>query len=240
MVSLASLNSPILKPDSLTQVSEPDPKTLTTSVLSNAAPIAVSSVNPQRTKRRRSGTVIHVRQVDEDDGKAHPNNDTYRADTIDHEDAESEDLLPPAVEAPSQMDDADEQVAGAVSARKRRSKIGEARHDIQKRLQWYYDQKQSKYKHIVRAGRVGFVPLIAASNGAIHKETKFILSMAARRIAERSGTSASGVMGWLRARVSVAILRASSMQLRCERGANRRRNLGIFNVENVGVEVFRT
>ena len=137
MVSLASLNSPILKPDSLTRVSEPDPKTLTASVLSNAAPIAVSSINPQKAKRRRSGTVIHVRQADEDDGKAHPNNDTYRADTIDHEDAESEDLLPPAVEAPSQMDDADEQVAGAVSARKRRSKIGEARHDIQKRLQWY-------------------------------------------------------------------------------------------------------
>jgi hypothetical protein len=127
----------------------------------------------------------------------------------------------------------------AVNAQKRRSKIGEARHDIQKRLQWYYDQKQSKYKHIVRAGRVGFVPLIAASNGAIHKETKFILSMAARRIAERSGTSASGVMGWLRARVSVAILRASSMQLRCERGSNRCRNLGIFNVENVGLEVFK-
>jgi hypothetical protein len=224
------------------QISELDPNSSAACVPFNAAPIAASSLNLQRAKRRRSGTVIQVRQAAEHNGngKAHPNNDNYRANSIDNETAEGDDICPTLVEEPSQTDDEGEQRApGAFGAQKRRRKIGEARHDIQKRLQWYYDQKQSKYKHIVQAGRVGFVPLIAASNGAIHKETKVILSMAAHRIADRSGTSASGVMGWLRARVSVAILRAASMQLRYERGGNRRRNLGIYNVANVGAEVFR-
>ena len=118
-------------------------------------------------------------------------------------------------------------------------KLGEPRHDIQKRLQWQYEIKKRKYQHIIEAGRVGFVPLIAASNGAIHKETKFILSLAARRIAESSGSHTSCVMGWLRARVTVAILRAASMQLRCERGANRRKGLGVYSSTSIARDVFR-
>ena len=119
-------------------------------------------------------------------------------------------------------------------------KLGEPRHDIQKRLQWHYEQKKRKYQHIIEAGRVGFVPLIAASNGAIHKETKFILSLAARRIAESSGSSASCVMGRLRARVTVAILRAASMQLRCERGAGKRKGLGVYNSTSIVRAVFKS
>ena len=225
----------------MTHSIEPDSNPSTAPAPYNAVPIAAPSLNPQRSKRRRSGTVIQVGQVSEDNnGKAHPNNGNFRANSIDNETAGADDIHPIPAGDSSQTEDEDEQRAlGTDGVQRRRRKIGEARHDIQKRLQWYYDQKQTKYKHIVQAGRVGFVPLIAASNGAIHKETKVILSMAAHRIAERSGTPTSGVMGWLRARVSVAILRAASMQLRYERGNNRRRNLGIYNVENVGAEVFR-
>ena len=148
------------------------------------------------------------------DGGAQPNNNNIGAES-------------PKPNTASQ--DPQPQVNNETGKPERARKLGEPRHDIQKRLQWQYDQKQSKYKHITHAGRVSFVPLIAASNAAIHKETKFIISLAARRIAEKSGTASSRVMGWLRARVTVAILRAASMQLRCERGDSKQRNLGVFN-----------
>ena len=160
------------------------------------------------------------------DGGPKPNNNNIGAESPKPNTA-SQDPLP--------------QVNNETGKPERARKLGEPRHDIQKVcLQWQYDQKQSKYKHITHAGRVSFVPLIAASNGAIHKETKFILSLAARRIAEKSGTATSRVMGWLRAGVTVVILRAASMQLRCERGGSKQRNLGVFNAACVGSEVFRS
>ena len=158
------------------------------------------------------------------DGEAQPNNNSIRA--------------------PSTSFDAPQgpQVQETTLRRKSKQsqKIGEPRHDVQKRLQWHYEQKKRKYQHIVVEGRVGFIPLIAASNGSIHKETKFILSLAARRIAEGSGSPTSCVMGWLRARVTVAILRAASMQLRCERGAGKRRGLGVYNTISIARDVFKS
>ena len=120
--------------------------TSSSSDVRSIAPSAAAS--PMRRKRRRSGTMVESHVVRGNDGGAQPNNIG----------AES-----PKPNTASQ--DPQPQANNETGKPERARKLGEPRHDIQKRLQWQYDQKQSKYKHITHAGRVSFVPLIAASKG---------------------------------------------------------------------------
>ena len=83
-------------------------------------------------KRRRSGTELDLNVAPDSDGKAQPNNNSTRAPST-------------SFDAPQATQGTQVQETTLRRDSKLSRKIGEPRHDVQKRLQWHYEQKKRKY-----------------------------------------------------------------------------------------------
>jgi hypothetical protein len=79
--------------------------------------------------------------------------------------------------------------------------------------------KESKHKTACEATRRDFIPFIVSTDGCLGEAAQAFLKRLGRRLAEKWQRAYSQVMGFLNARISVAILRASSQ---CMRGPRTR------------------
>jgi hypothetical protein len=76
--------------------------------------------------------------------------------------------------------------------------------------------KKKKYVQPCLDQRHHFTPFIVSVDGLIGKEAKMVLKVLAARTVNKAGHMSSNVMGYMRARVSIAIVRAFHV---CIRGA---------------------
>ena len=74
--------------------------------------------------------------------------------------------------------------------------------------------KELKHKTACEATRRDFVPFIVSTDGCVGEQAEAFLKRLGRRLAEKWQRSYSQVMGFIRSRMAVAILRASSQCLR--------------------------
>jgi hypothetical protein len=74
--------------------------------------------------------------------------------------------------------------------------------------------KKKKYLQACLEQRRNFTPFLMSIEGLLGKEAKTFLKVLAARTATASGKSYSNVMGHLRARTSIAIVRATRVCLR--------------------------
>jgi hypothetical protein len=78
--------------------------------------------------------------------------------------------------------------------------------------------KELKHKTACEATRRDFVPFIVSTDGCLGEAAQAFLKRLGRRLAEKWQRAYSQVIGFVKARMSVAILRASSQCLRGPRG----------------------
>ena len=81
------------------------------------------------------------------------------------------------------------------------------------------NQKKSKYTTACEERRASFTPICFSVDGVFGSEAEVFLKRLGERLAAKWDRGYSQVMGWLRARMSFAILRASIL---CVRGARTR------------------
>ena len=79
--------------------------------------------------------------------------------------------------------------------------------------------KELKHKTACEATRRDFIPFIVSTDGCLGEGAKAFLKRLGRRLAEKWQRAYSQVMGFIHARISIAILRASSQ---CMRGPRTR------------------
>lgn len=89
--------------------------------------------------------------------------------------------------------------------------------DPYKVLEQHEREKKRKYLNPCIEQRRHFTPFVASTDGLIGKEGKILLKVLAARIAEKSGKPYSMVCGALKARMSVAIVRATHLCIRGSR-----------------------
>ncbi len=77
--------------------------------------------------------------------------------------------------------------------------------------------KKHKYHAAATARRAAFTPLIVTDDGAMEGETEIFMKRIGERLAAKWDKSISSVMGWIRSRLSMSILRASNVCLRGSR-----------------------
>ena len=78
--------------------------------------------------------------------------------------------------------------------------------------------KELKHKTACEATRRDFVPFIVSTDGCIGEAAQAFMRRLGRHLAEKWQRAYSQVIGYIKARMSVAILRASSQCLRGPRG----------------------
>ncbi len=78
-------------------------------------------------------------------------------------------------------------------------------------------RKKKKYLKSCTEQRRHFTPFAVSADGMLGKEAKALIRCLASRIAEKYNQTYSHVCGVLRARISIAIVRASHMCLRGSR-----------------------
>ena len=78
--------------------------------------------------------------------------------------------------------------------------------------------KELKHKTACEATRCDFVPFIVSTDGCLGEAAEAFLKRLGRRLAEKWQRAYSQVFGFIKARMSIAILRASSQCLRGPRG----------------------
>jgi hypothetical protein len=74
--------------------------------------------------------------------------------------------------------------------------------------------KKKKYLQPCLDQRHHFIPFIVSVDGLIRKEAKMVLKVLAARTSTKSGKMYSNVMGYMRARLSIAIIRATHVCIR--------------------------
>ena len=78
-------------------------------------------------------------------------------------------------------------------------------------------QKKKKYLEACLEQRRHFTPFVVSTDGMIGKEGKALLKNLASRLAEKTGKDYSEVCGYVNARMSIAIVRATHLCLRGSR-----------------------
>ena len=76
-------------------------------------------------------------------------------------------------------------------------------------------EKKKKYNEAAAARHASFSPFVVSVDGYMGKEAKTVLSRVADKLSSSWGKSYAVVMGWVQARMSFAILRATNL---CVRG----------------------
>ena len=92
-------------------------------------------------------------------------------------------------------------------------------------------EKKHKYLEACLARHAGFMPLCFSTDGMLGTEVDFFLCRMADRLSAKWKRSYGEVIGWIRSRLSFAVLRAT---LLCVRGSRSRwRSLGIVDGASV-------
>ena len=78
-------------------------------------------------------------------------------------------------------------------------------------------EKIKKHGPACEARRANFVPFVVTTDGCIGEQAKKYMQRLGRRLADKWGKTYSEVAGFLNARVSIAIVRATSMCIRAQR-----------------------
>ena len=79
------------------------------------------------------------------------------------------------------------------------------------------EAKKKKYSKAATLHRASFTPLVVSVNGVLGQEANFFIKHLAQKLAHKWEKSNSEVLGWMRARLSFAILRATNLCLRGSR-----------------------
>ena len=80
-------------------------------------------------------------------------------------------------------------------------------------------EKLDKYKAACNAAASHFVPFIVTTDGALGTEANELLNLIGSRLAKKWRKTKGVVMSWIRARLSIAIVKATSACIRCPRHA---------------------
>jgi hypothetical protein len=98
------------------------------------------------------------------------------------------------------------------------------RHTVAQILNSAQEEKKRKYLTACSARRADFTPFVVTCDGALGPEATRLVEELGSRLSNKWGRPYSVVIGWLRARITVAAIRATSL---CIRGARTRwRGLG--------------
>ena len=79
------------------------------------------------------------------------------------------------------------------------------------------EEKKRKYNDAADARCVSFTPLVVSVDGVLGREAECFIQLLADKIAQKWKTTYAEVAGWIRARLSFAILRATNVCLRGSR-----------------------
>ena len=79
------------------------------------------------------------------------------------------------------------------------------------------EEKKKKYSEAAALHRASFTPLVVSVDGVLGREANFIVKHLAEKLAHKWEKFNSEVLGWMRARLSFAILRATNLSLRGSR-----------------------
>ena len=94
---------------------------------------------------------------------------------------------------------------------------------VSKLLKTSENKKNREYKERINCVEHGdFSPLIFTTTGSMGTQALFVTKRIAQKLSDKSGHHISKVMGWLRCRISFALLRST---LTCLRGTRTRRHL---------------
>ena len=81
-------------------------------------------------------------------------------------------------------------------------------------IRTYEKAKESKHKKACETTRRDFIPFIVSIDGCLGNAAEIFLKRISRKLAEKWQRAYSQVVGFIKARISIAILRASSHCLR--------------------------
>ena len=95
-------------------------------------------------------------------------------------------------------------------------------------------EKKKKYNEAAAARHASFSPFVVSVDGYMGKEAKTVLSRVADKLASSWGKSYAVVMGWVQARMSFAILRATNL---CVRGSRTKWRSGIGMDDGAGLGI---
>ena len=76
------------------------------------------------------------------------------------------------------------------------------------------EEKKRKYRLASEAHHASFLPFVISVDGALGKEAALFLGRMADRLSVTWGRSYGNVLGWLKARLSLAVIRATNVCLR--------------------------
>ena len=95
-------------------------------------------------------------------------------------------------------------------------------------------EKKKKYNEAAAARHASFSPFVVSVDGYMGKEAKTVLSRVADKLASSWGKSYAVVMGWVQARMSFAILKATNL---CVRGSRTKWRSGIGMDDGAGLGI---
>ena len=93
-------------------------------------------------------------------------------------------------------------------------------------------EKKRKYAHAAEARHASFTPFVLSVDGLLAQEAQFVIGRFADRLSTKWGKPYGKVMGWVRTRLSFAILRATN---RCVRGSRVMWRRGIGMEDGAGL-----
>ena len=79
------------------------------------------------------------------------------------------------------------------------------------------EEAKKKYSEAAALRRASFTPFVVSVDGVLGREANFCIKYLAQKLAHKWEKSNSEVLGWMRARLSFAILRATNLCLRGSR-----------------------
>ena len=79
------------------------------------------------------------------------------------------------------------------------------------------EEMKRKYNDAAEARRASFTPLVVSVDGVLGQEAECFIQLLADKIAQKWKTTYAEVAGWIRARLSFAILRVTNVCLRGSR-----------------------
>ena len=93
-------------------------------------------------------------------------------------------------------------------------------------------EKKKKYNNAANARRASFTPFVVSVDGALELEATYYLKHLSEHICLKWGKSYGEVMGWLRASLTFAIIRATNV---CLRGSRVKWRSALDMVDGIGL-----
>ena len=97
------------------------------------------------------------------------------------------------------------------------------------------EEKKKKYSEAAALRRASFIPLVVSVDGVLGREANCLVKQLAQKLAHKWDKSNSEVIGWMRARLSFAILRATNL---CLRGTHTKWRSAISTDDGAGCPLF--